>query len=250
MLRVMKQGLVARGAVGWLLLAAGCTGGTETGNPVVTGSLAYTGHSSAPEQIGVREGGDVVTVSGAWFELDAVSVSATGCASGAGEDFEIAALGLGDHAAGAHVSTRYEAAQGTFCSLELPFARVAEDSSGGPEALRGHTLLLSGQLADGTEFSLVSDAEPALLLEAEAGGFELAAGLADAVVAFDFAAWLADLDFASATLDAGRIVISPDSNAELLEQLESNLAAGVVLYRDQDGDGFLDADPQELARVR
>jgi hypothetical protein len=250
MLPAMKQGLLSSLAVGSLLLGTGCTGGTETGNPIVTGSLSYTGYSSAPDQIGVREGGEVATVSSAWFELDTVSVSSLGCTGGQGDDFDVAALGLGDHAAGAHVSTSYMASEGNFCSVELPLSRVADDASNGPEELRGHSLLLTGQLADGTEFSLVSDAQPRLVLEAEAGGFELSVELSDAVVAFDFATWLGDLDFAAATLDAGRIVISPDSNAELLEQFESNLAAGVVLYRDADGDGFLDAEPEELARVR
>ncbi len=248
MLPAMKRGLVSSLALGSSLFVSGCTGGTETGNPVVTGSLSYTGYSSASDQIGVREGGELATVSGAWFELDTVSVAS--CDSAGGEDFEVTALGIGDHAAGAHVSTSYQASAGSFCRVELPFARVADDASNGPEELRGHSLLLTGQLADGTEFSLVSDAQPRLLLEAEAGGFELSAELPDAVVAFDFATWLADLDFAGATLDAGRVVISPDANGMLLEQFESNLAAGVVLYRDADGDGFLDAAPQELARVR
>ena len=250
MLPAMKLSMAAAGFGLGSSLLAGCTGGTETGNPVVvTGSLSYTGHSSAPEHIGVGEGGDVATVSSAWFQLERVGISTEGCGSGRGQDFDVAALGLGDHAAGAHVSTAYSAEAGIFCSLELPFVSTSEETAA-PDELRGHAILLTGELADGTEFSIVSDAQPRLLLEAEASGFELAEGVADALVAFDFATWLDAIDFASAAVDGSDIAISATSNSGLLEQFESNLAAGVVLYRDAGADGVLDARPEELARVR
>jgi hypothetical protein len=246
MLPPMKRALAA--GLGWVLIA--CTGGTETGNPVVSGSLSYTGYSSASDRIGVGEGGEVATVMQAWFALDSVSISKEGCDSGRGRDFEVAALGLGDHAAGAHVSTEYEAEAGTFCRVELPFVAVADDANAGPEELRGHSLLLTGKLADGTELTIVSDARPVVELEAEAGGFELQSGLADALVAFDFATWLDGVDFDSAEREGDAVVISADSNPELLQAFDANLAAGIVLYRDADADGVLDDQPEELARVR
>lgn len=228
----------------------GCTGGTQTGNPVVTGSLSYTGYSSAPERYGVGTDADVARVESAWFNLASISVSAAGCGAPEREGFEIAALGLGDHAARSHNSTAFELSPGSFCSVDLPFVRVPDDASSGPSALRGHAILLEGSLADGTPFSILSDAVPSLPLQAEPGGFELSAGSADVLVAFDFATWLGNLDFASATLEDGAIAISADSNRELLEQFENDLVAGVVLYRDADADGVVDDVPEELARVR
>jgi hypothetical protein len=231
----------------WLV---GCAGGTETGNPVVTGSLSYTGVTSSPQRFGVGQGGEVATIEAAWFNLDVVTVSATGCGAPAHADLEIAALGLGDHAAGNHNSTAFQVEPGSFCRVELPFVSVPDDASSGPERLRGHAILLEGRLADGTPFSILSNAVPKLPLQSEPGGFRLATGSADALVAFDFAGWLGRLDFAAATLTGGVLEISAESNRELLAQFEEDLGAGVVLYRDADADGRLDDEPDELARVR
>lgn len=233
-----------------LLGLCGCTGGTETGNPVVTGSLSYTGYSSAPARYGVGRDAEVARIDSAWFNLTEVTVSASGCGAPEREGFEIAALGLGDHAAGNHNSTAFEASAGSFCNVELPFAPVASDAAVGPERLRGHALLLEGTLADGTPFSVLSDAAPSLPLQAEPGGFALTAGRADALVAFDFAVWLGSVSFESATLEDGAIVISATQNSDLLDQFENSLPAGVVLYRDEDADGVLDDEAEELARVR
>jgi hypothetical protein len=231
----------------WLV---GCTGGTETGNPIVTGSLSYTGVTSSPQQFGVGQDGTVATIEAAWFNLDVVTVSATGCGAPDHPDLEIAALGLGDHAAGNHNSTAFEVDPGSFCRVDLPFVSVPDDASSGPARLRGHAILLEGRLADGTPFSILSDAVPKLPLQSEPGGFELVAGSADALVAFDFAAWLGRLDFTAATLTDGVLEISAELNRELLEQFDEDLGAGVVLYRDANADGQLDDEPEELARVR
>jgi hypothetical protein len=228
-----------------LLLA--CNGGTETGNPPFTGSLSYTGHSSRPDAIGVREGGSIATVKNAWFELRDVSFSAAqACGEAA---FSVPALGIGDHAAGAHVSTPYSAEPGEFCGVELPFARVADSAPvmGFPAELRSRSILLEGALADGTPFSLTSEAEPVLSLRARSGRFALSADEADALIAFDFAVWLADVDFAAAEQQAGRIEISDAENTELLRAFERALGKGVSLYRDRDGDGRLDSDAELLA---
>lgn len=251
MLRAMRGREASLGLVGPICLwLCACTGGTETGNPVVTGSLSYTGFSSAPEQYGIGEGGEVATIEAAWFNLAEVRVSATGCGAPAHADFEIAGLGLGDHAAGNHNSTAFEVSAGSFCQVELPFVSVPADASSGPERLRGHAVLLEGRLANGTPFSILSDAAPRLPLQSEPGGFALSAGRADALVAFDFAVWLGRLDFAGATVNDGALEISAASNRSLLEPFEEDLGAGVVLYRDGDADGVVDEEPEELARVR
>jgi hypothetical protein len=233
-----------------LLVVCGCTGGTETGNPVVSGSLSYTGYSSVPERFGVGRDGEVARVDSAWFNLAAVTVSAAGCGAKEREGFEIDALGLGDHAAGNHNSTAFETYAGSFCQLELPFAPVSSDAATAPEPLRGHALLLEGTLAAGTPFSILSDVEPRLPLQSEPGGFALSPGRADALVAFDFAVWLGHLSFETATVEDGVITISPAQNSDLLDQFENDLPAGVVLYRDRDADGVVDPEPEELARVR
>lgn len=235
-----------------LLPTGGCSSGTETGNPSLSlrGALSYTGYSSKPDEFGVREGGAVATIDNAWLDLDAVRISPDGdCGIDGGEAFSVAALGLGDHAAGQHNSTEFVAKPGAFCSVGLPFVQATATDAALADELDGQSLFIDGRLADGTPFTIASSATPVLDLRAEGAGFALSAGQADVLFAFDFAAWLEDVDFARAELSDGRIVISADSNPELLASFEGKLAAGVALYRDRDGDGMLDADAELLAHA-
>jgi hypothetical protein len=237
----------------WVLCALtfpACNSGTETGNPSLTGALSYTGYSSKPAAYSVRDAGSIATIENAWLDLDSVSISPEGaCGIDGGEAFVVPALGVGDHAAGAHNFTPYAAKAGSFCSVDLPFVRVS-DANGGklPDQLPGNSLLITGTLADGTLFSIASSATPVVELRAEGDGFVLSAERPDAVIAFDFAAWLEGIDFDAAERTDGRVVISPDSNSGLLTVFEQNLAAGVALYRDRDGDGLIDVDAELLAR--
>lgn len=240
----------------WIVCAlscVACNSGTETGNPSLTGALSYTGYSSKPAEVGVRDGGSVANIENAWLDLDSVSISPDGeCGVDGGEAFVVPALGVGDHAAGAHNFTPYAAKAGSFCSVSLPFARVPSGANGSnvPDALPGHSLLIAGTLADGTPFSIASTATPVIELRAEGAGFVLSADQADAVLAFDFAAWLGGVDFDAAERSDGQVVISAESNRSLLASFEQNLAAGVALYRDHDGDGLIDVDAELLARNR
>jgi hypothetical protein len=232
------------------LALAGCAGGTETGNPSLTGQLSYSGISSAPTKIGVRSGGGVANVKNAWFALGEVTVSSAGdCGVTGNRAFSVRALGIGDHAAGVHNATDFEGAAGAFCSVELPFQSVAADDTKAPAELRGHGIVVAGELADGTPFLLSSDQAPLVRLQGEANGFEFSAQAPNALIAFDFATWLKGVDWAAATVDAGRISVDAGSNTDILRDFESQLAAGVALYRDSDGDGVLDAAPVLLANA-
>lgn len=226
----------------------GCTGGTETGNPSLSGQLSYSGVSSTPAEIGVRSGGAVATVKNAWFALDAVTVSSAGdCGIQGSRAFSVRALGIGDHAAGVHNFTDFDATASAFCSVELPFVAVAVDDRQAPVELRGRAIVVAGELADGTPFSIASGQAPLVRLQAAANGFELSAAAPNALVAFDFATWLRDLDWARADIDDGRINVSESSNPVMLRKFEEQLASGVALYRDSDGDGVLDTTPELLA---
>lgn len=233
------------------LALAGCASGTETGNPTLTGQLSYTGISSAPAKIGVRGGGGVANVNNAWFALGQVTVSGAGdCGVNRSNAFSVRALGIGDHAAGVHNATDFEGPAGAFCSVELPFQPVAADDTKAPVELRGHGIVVAGELADGTPFLLQSDQAPLIRLQGEANGFEFSPRAPNALIAFDFATWLKDVDWAGASVDSGQIVVDAGSNTDILRGFESQLASGVALYRDADGDGVLDPDPVLLARAR
>jgi len=239
-------------SIAFALAGVACNSGTETGNPSLTGSLSYTGYSSKPSDYGVREAGDIATIESAWLDLDTVSISPDGpCGIDGGSAFTAAGLGVGDHAAGDHNFTSFAAAAGAFCSVDLPFLRVPASVklAGLPAEARGQSLLIVGTLAEGTPFSIVSAATPVVQLRADGSGFELSADQSDLLLAFDFAAWLQGLDFDAALRVDGQIEISASSNSELLTTFETNLADGVALYRDRDGDGLVDADAELLAHA-
>jgi len=228
-------------------LSGACGSGTETGNPSVTGSLSYTGLSSAPTQYGLREAGSVAMITNAWLALDAVQITPSGdCGIEGGQAFTIPALGVGDHAAGNHNFTTYAAEPGRFCRVRLPFAQAPAGT--GPDEVAGASLLIVGSLADGTPFTIESSVELSVELKADApNGFALAAESTNTLLVFDFATWLRDVEFGAAERSHDAIVISSTSNPELLLSFEQNLAAGVALYRDRDADGQLDPEPGRLA---
>jgi hypothetical protein len=233
-------------------VSAACTGGTETGNPSFSGALSYTGYSSSPD-IAVGESGAEprLSVENAWLSLDGVTLSREGaCALEATDAVRLPALGVGDHAAGAHNFTPFEAAAGAYCNVELPLKRVtsAEELGSAPAELEQHSILLTARLADGTPLRILSAATPRVVLLPDRAGFELLESGGDLLIAFDFAAWLGELDFTAATRVEGAIEVSEQANPELLAAFEAQLSRGVALYRDRDGDGRLDAELELLAR--
>ncbi|HYQ46705.1 MAG TPA: hypothetical protein VER11_32270 [Polyangiaceae bacterium] len=230
--------------------AGACSGGTETGNPPFQAELSYTAYSSMPSLISVREQSSQAVVESAWLDLDSVSlIGADGCAEVEPRSLSVPALGIGDHASGQHNATVFFAAGSDYCALELPFALAPPSGvlEGVPADLARHSIMLAGALADGTRFTLLSAATPRVRLSADSGSFEISKNAARTLVVFDVAEWLADLDWAEATRVDGEVRISADDNPALLARFERNLARGIALYRDADGDGKLDEHPVRLA---
>jgi hypothetical protein len=233
------------------LVPVACSGGTETGNPSFAGALSYTGYSSKSDVV-VGDTGTAarVTVGRAFLSLGDVTLSrGRDCAPGTLEQARVPALGVGDHAIGAHNFTLFEATAGTYCSAQLPLTHVAsaEQLGSAPPELEGHSILLAARLEDGTFVRILSAATPRLNLVPDRASFELGDGEPDLLMTFDFAAWLDDLDFEGATRVEGSIEVSERVNPELLAVFEANLPRGVALYRDRDGDGRLDQNPERLA---
>jgi len=230
-------------AVALAALAPGCGSGTETGNPSFQAELSYSAYSSAPQLIGVRDLGNQVVVDSVWLDLDAVRLVEAGqCAATDPAAVSVPALGIGDHASGRHNATQFALPRGEYCALDLPLLRAPRDQieGGVPQELERHSIMLAGSLADGTPFTLLSAATPTVRLTADSGSFELSRTQAETLITFDVAIWLADLDWANATRVGGAIAISTQENVALLAGFESNLARGIALYRDADGDGKLD----------
>lgn len=236
--------------IGLLLLslaagASGCAGGTETGNPSFTATLSYTAHSSQAK-VSLRAVGASVRVDSVWLDLAAVSLRADpSCGSSQLDLKEVPGLGIGDHATGMHNFTSFDGRRERYCALELPLTQAGA-SGAAPSDFVGNSLLLSGALADGTPFRISSRRAPTLRLLADENNFELSSDESHLLVAFDVAAWLADVDLAAAERTLGTISISEDHNPALLTAFEANLASGVELYRDA-GDGKLHESAKRLA---
>lgn len=233
-------------------LPSGCSSGTETGNPSFRAELSYTAYSSQPLQVSVREPGTPAVVDSAWLDLaSAALVTAGTCGAPAPATETIPALGIGDHAAGKHNATLFQLAAGSYCSFDLPFVLADSNALSGdaPAELVGHSLLLEGTLADGSPFTISSAATPIVHLVADAGSFEISKEQPNVLIAFDVAIWLSGLDWANATRAAGAVRVSVTENPALLAQFEGNLALGVALYSDRDGDGKLDLNPLRLAHA-
>ncbi len=224
-----------------------CAGGTETGNPPFTATLSYAAYSS-DESVSLRSTGASRVVQSVWLDLADVSLRADpACGSSRLESTPVPALGIGDHAAGAHNFTSFEGRVERYCALDLPMLR-APNSAGAPPDYAGLSVLLTGTLADGTPYRVASRVTPTLRLAADRDSFELSAAESHLLVAFDVAAWLAGVDLESAERSADGISVSETENPALLRLFEANLASGVALYRDA-GDGKWQAASERIAHA-
>lgn len=247
---VIRLGLRAISLLALSALVSSCIGGTETGNPPFQAELSYTAYSSAPSLIGVREPGGQAVVESAWLDLGTVMLLGAGnCSRPESSALSLPALGIGDHASGQHNATRFELTAGEYCALDLAFELASPSAiqSDVPADLERHSIMLAGELADGTPFTLLSAATPRVRLSADARNFAITEKQPQTLIAFDVAQWLTNLDWAEATRVDGAIRISADDNPALLAQFESNLGRGIALYRDADGNGKLDDPPLRLA---
>lgn len=215
-----------------------------------TAKLGLTGWSSEPELVALGTlGVSEAQIEEIWISMKDVRLhEASTCRKGSqrvqvrgpitGELVSGRAVGLPDSAV-------VEA--GRYCGLELTLRRAKGTTAGVPPKLRGASILVEGRRGDGVRFLVRSRLETTPWLGAlPAQGFEVADGTARLFLAVDAARWMAGLDLAAAevTDDGSTRVIRIDdkSNPELLAVFERNVAAGLSLFRDADGDGLLGAD--------
>jgi hypothetical protein len=243
---------------GWLLACVG----TETGNPSFDGSLGYDAYSSADSValLASALSQDIqVDVGSTWLVLGSVdfvprigdTCAATDVTSGASQ--RAPALGAGDHVKSQAPPTQFALGSGYYCSATLPLVNTNEPPASAPTGLKGHSILLQGELSDGRSFELRSSTTVTLALQSQtAQGFELDADQSGVLIGFDLAAWLNDLPWKEAVVgtDDNQILADATHNTDLLGAFEQRLPAGVGLFRDADRDGLLDKDPVALAHGR
>ena len=215
-----------------------CTG-TETGNGF-TQEIRVGAHSSNPANfaVAIADGGGVVAE--AWVIVGAMTFVADGDCGAGGEGVAAVALGADDHAGGP-IDLMVELNEGDFCQVTVPLGGPASiPTSAPPQLSPTNAIVLLGQTAAGTDFTIVGEA-PVVQLVAPAP-FALSED-SDLFIGFDVAEWLTGLDIDGGDVTAGRVLIDANNNTTLSAVFNDNVAGGVAVYRDEDGDG--EADPGE-----
>ncbi len=225
---------------------AGCAG-TETGNPSIDTQIALTAHSSDHARVAIRVSEGGLVVDRAWLSLGSVALLAGNDCTATSRRFSTAPLGTADHTSGPEVAA-LAAEVGDYCGLGVRFEAALIAPLEAP-ALLGHSVLLEGHLADGSAFSLASPRATEVRVAALAGSFALDDERFALLLGFDLATWLSRTDFTTATREAdGSVRVDETHNPDLLDSFETELAAGLELYRDRDADTALDTNPELLGR--
>lgn len=258
-MRMSRMGWIMHAARWGLVAALGACAGTETGNPSFEGSLGYDAYSSAPRVVALpaalrseqtdRETPEI-EVDNAWLVLGEVELL-VGNACDTDTGTHVHGLGAGDHAGGQASPTHFALQPGTYCGLSLPLELGGDGvPAAAPEPLHSESVLITGRLADGTAFEVHSQLQTRLTLRGSSA-FVLDGEHAGVVIGFDVARWLMQLPWQDAArASQEKIIVDDATNRALLMQFEAALPAGVVLFRDRDGDGELDADPEQIAAVK
>lgn len=227
-----------------LLLLAGC-GITETGNPELDAELTLRAVSSAPTQVDVRPVEVGVTgVESAWLSVERLEFTyGERCDEGREREYELDEPFVTDAASVVPDTQSLLLFSSEYCRVRLRLRPAA--SSAGPADLSGHSLLLTGTLADGTPY-LVRSTEDFRLEVRSAIPVPLDEISRSMLISLDVAVWLDGIDLSTATReDDASIRIEPGSNAALLAQIEARIEAAMELFDDDDGDGELDEDDDD-----
>lgn len=123
---------------------------------------------------------------------------------------------------------------------------IAQAGTGIPAEVVGTSVYLAGTTAAGRAFVVRSESTETTTVSATSENFELSPDLGGLFLGFDIAVWLAGVDLDNAVVNKeGVIVLDANNNTALLDTFESNLAKGVALFRDQNGNGQIDGPEDE-----
>ncbi|MFT7578617.1 MAG: hypothetical protein ACI9MR_000275 [Myxococcota bacterium] len=219
-----------------LALPSACAG-SETGNPFDNGHeqdigiVLTTRPGLAPEP----------TAKAAWLALgDLAFIPSDAC--DAPGDIPSALDGIVAIATEGVSSFAVTVTEGQYCGLRLGLA-VGDTS--GPMELLGRSLRVEGALPDGTAFAITSAVTTSLVLAATADDFELTAALPPVLLSLELKPLLSDTGLAAGVREAdGSLLVDADHNADILAQVEGNLPAALVLFRDINGNGALDPEDE------
>ena len=230
-------GKLRRVACSLLLFSAGCSRGTETGNPPEAMlELGVTGFSDDYPSVAVGLAGPGLSIERAFVALRSVELRA--CSGAGGVRFGDLSSDL--VAPAAVRSTTSDASE--FCGAEVNVGSIEDPEHG---ELAGRSVYVQGKRGDGLPFELASSVETRVILDSDPPLTPFAA--TRLLLAFNLATWFAGADVAGAEATDGLVRIDAASNPLVLEAFELATPLAPALYDDADGDGQLEGDAQPPA---
>lgn len=225
---------------------AGCSGGTDVGNPV---DLGYAGYGLSGSEAGPGANGSVEVVQ-AWIVVTEVKVqvrSGTECDETKTKLASPLAVNLLGQSLPEQLGVGID--PGEYCRLEFKWdAALATVPAGAPPELVAASIVVAGSRADGTSYVVASDRDDHIELQPRDESLVVdAKGL---IVGIDFEAWLAGVNLDGAVIGAGGVIlIDRDNNQDLGDVFDDNVAAGIQLFLDHDGDGRLDPEEHDSTDI-
>jgi hypothetical protein len=228
-----------------LLLSTACAG-TETGNPSIQeSSLTLHARSRDASVVTIGTGSGRIRVDAAWMALGAVGLSPCD-----GEPREVLSPVTQDVVAAPEPRV-FEHERDAYCALSSQHVLAPTAlPPGAPPELADRSLVIIGRRTDDVAFRLGSAAVVPFTLSAPPPGFAVDDQDHSLILAFDLAAWFADVDLDTiAVLPGDSIRINAAENPDQLAAFEAAIAGSASLHHDLDGDAVLDPEDQtEIAQ--
>ncbi len=141
-------------------------------------------------------------------------------------------------------------AAGRYCEIELRIEKldVAEIPTGvdATDPIVEHSILVRGLSPAGTAFVVMAEFDEEFEIESREAGIVVSDTESTALIlGFLLEEWFVGVDFASATVNQGQILIDPNTNSVLLETIKVNVKRSAKLYGDLNKDGILDDDEDD-----
>lgn len=231
------------------LITLGCTGGSETGNPVEPSQMGLSVHTSDPGTVDFRTGTNGIFIEEVWLGVSDISLVRLDTPDEEESDVEIEGLVVVDltDPSSSRLEFALDPAEYTGLRADLSQAELPLPV-GAPAELEDSSVVITGLTPAGRRFTLVLQQEVELEATSPMTSFTISAPMSQFVLSFDVARWFGDLDLDELEVEPDdSIRIDALSNPEALEAFEANMLRALELGADRNGNGTLDTGEERLA---